>query len=240
MTLVSEIISDAYRESNIIPLGATPSTAQTTEALNRLNPILLSAVGNESGDELNDINYGGDYDESEAITEYIPANSRLILNLTAAVTLEADPDPYEGQRMAFTDVGGNLATYNVTVEGNGRTIEGAASVTLSTNGDKRQWLYRADTANWVKIEELEEADTMPFPSEFNDYFVIMLALRINPRYGQALSQESLEMLKKSRVQLRSRYRRKGLNSQTDPGLLGPRDYNFYSDTAFNRGRGWPY
>jgi hypothetical protein len=205
MTLASDIISAAYRESNIIPLGVSPTTAQTTEALDRLNNILLSTLGNEVGDGLNDINIGGDFDQSDWCSPYVPDDTRLVFNLSAATTLVLDPSPYEGQRLSFVDVGGNLATYNVTLDGNGRNVEGGATLTLSTNGDSRNWLYRADTGNWVKLVVLADSDTMPLPSEFDDYFITMLVMRMNPRYGQNTTQETVEALKRMRGQIRSRY-----------------------------------
>lgn len=227
MTLVSTIITDAYRESNIIPLVATPSTNQTTEALRRLNTLILSSVGNEVGDELCEINYGGDFDQTLAIGQWVPDNIRLILDLTATTTLNLDPYPYEGQRLAVNDVAGNLATYNLTLNGNGRLIEGSSSLVLSTNSEARQWLYRSDIGNWVRINELISSDSMPFPIEYDDFFVTTLAVRLNPRYGQSLSQETIQALTRARGQLRSRYRMKGYIAPSDPGLINPKDLYAY-------------
>lgn len=240
MTLASEIISDAYRETNLIPLGVAPNANQITEALNRLNPIVLSCVGNEAGDELKDLNYGGDNDQSSFIVDWIPDNTRLVFNNSAAVTLDADPEPYEGQRLAFVDNAGNLNTYNVIISGNGRKIEGASSITLSVNSDARQWLYRADTGNWVKINALASGDTMPFPAEYNDYFVIALAVRLNPRYGQSLSSESFETYKRTRSQIRARYRRKTFDIQCDPGLVSRRQNYGWGFNGFDTGSLWPW
>lgn len=205
MTLVSDIVQRAYRVSNLIPLGVTPNAAQTTEALAYLNSLLLSTVGNEAGDGLDDILVGTTYDESDMLTQWVPSNVRLVLNLTAARTFYLDPTPQDGQRFSIVDVDGNLATYNVTINGNGRNIESAATLTLNTNSLSRQWMYRADTGNWVRIATVVAADSMPFPQEFDDYFIIMLALRVNPSYGQALAPESLKMLARSRNQLHARY-----------------------------------
>lgn len=240
MTLVSEIIKAAYRESNLIPLAATPSANQTTEALNRLNPIILTSLGFEAGDELADVNYGGDYSQSDSFGSWVPDNVRLVFNLSSAVTINLDPHPFDGQRLAFVDAAGNLATYNVTVDGNGRNVEGASSVTLSTNGDSRQWMYRADTGNWVKIEALDSSDEMPFPAELDDYFIISLAVRLNPRHGLVIPAESLEALKRYKTVLRTRYRNRNMFTPTDPGLVKPEDDYFGSSTtAFNRGYYWP-
>jgi hypothetical protein len=238
MTLLSSIITDAYRETNLIPMGASPNTNQTTEALNRLNPLILSTVGYEAGDELQDLNYGGEYDQSTVINDWIPDNTRLVLNLESAVTLYLDPEPYEGQLIGIVDAGSNLATYNLTLNGNGRNIEGASTLVLNTDDTASRWMYRADTGNWVKIETLEDTDEMPFPSEFDDYFVLMLAMRLNPRYGQNMAAESVERLRSMRVRLRARYRRKTFDILTDPGLVRRDCYGF--DASFETGRHWPW
>lgn len=203
MTLVSDIITAAYRESNLIPLVSTPNTNQQTEALNRLNPLLMSTIGNEVGDGFTDVNIGGDYDQSELISTCIPLNTRLNVILTAADTFLLHPKPQDGQRVAVI---GDFDTYNLIIDGNGRNIESAATVTLSAANTVSQWLYRADTGNWFLIEVLEAADTWPLPLEFDDFFITMLALRINPRYGQAVVPETLEYMKRMRSQLRARYR----------------------------------
>lgn len=242
MTLASDIISDAYRETNIIPLGVSPTANQTTEALTRLNAIISSLLGNEVGDPLDDINVGGDYDQSEILTTYIPDDSRLVLNLSNAQTFNLDPYPYEGQRLSFIDVGNNLATYNVVLDGNGRNIEGSATLTLSTNGDSRQWFYRADTGNWVKATTLISSDAIPYPTEFDDFFVTTLAMRINPRYGQSLRPETIESLKRMRSQLRSRYHayRQVAPDLDTRGFLNDPFYYRNNSEAFDKGLPfWP-
>lgn len=206
MTLVSQIITDAYRESNIIPLGASPNTNQDAEALRRLNVIVLSTIGNEAGDELIDINIGGEFDQADMFPDFVPENARLVLNLEEATELNLHPHPYDGMRLALIDVGSNLATYNLTLNGNGRNIEGASTLVLSTDDVSFQWMYRADLGNWVLLTELETSDELPFPLEFDDYFVTYLATRLNPKYGQILPPESYAALQRMRSQIRARYR----------------------------------
>jgi hypothetical protein len=209
------------------------------EGVARINTLVLSSIGYEAGEDLEPLNYGGDYDQSTWINEWLPDNMRLMLNLSAAVTVDADPNPYDGQRLAVVDVAGNLATYNFTIDGNGRKIEGAATLTLSTNSDARQWMYRADTGNWVRINTLAEGDQMPFPTEFDTYFVTALALRLNPMYGQALPPETGMALKRSLSKLRARYRHRNPHATMDAGLLSPEE-RVFSDDDFNSGRYGPW
>lgn len=237
MTLASSIITDAYRESNLIAKVGTPDTTETAEALRRLNSILLSVVGNEAGDEMRDLIIGGALDQSSSASPYLPENCRLVLNLSAAAEFDLPAYPYEGQRLALVDAGANLATYNVTLNGNGRRIEGAASLTLSTNGIDRQWLYRGDTANWVRITALVANDTMPFPQDFDDFFITALAMRLNPRHTASLDQQSLAAFDRQRTQLRARYRKP--KPSGDPGIRGLMGQSASGgaggQTAFNAG-----
>jgi hypothetical protein len=232
MTLASSIIKRAYRKTNLIPLVGSPNTDQTTEALEMLNSLLLSSVGNEAGDELVPLNFGdafSEFDQSAICDEWVPNNTRLMLNLSAADAVDLDPFPYDGQRFAVTDMGENLATYNFTINGNGHLIEGATNVVLSTNGLVRQWMYRTD-AGWVRVAELASSDDMPFPIEFDMYFVISLALQINPQYGQELSSADFEMLRRGRSQLRARYRNRKGDMLPDFGLVDP--YDLYSHSNY--------
>lgn len=243
MTLASSIITDAYRESNLIPMGNAPTTNQQTEALGRLNTIVLSTVGYEAGDGLDDLNIGGSYNQSALVSVFIPDNARLLLNLSSPMTLNLDPEPFEGQRLSLVDVGGNLGTYNVILNGNGRKIEGASTVTMSTNSDTRQWMYRADIGTWVKITTLVYTDAMPFPAEFDDYFITMLAMRLSPRYGQTMSSESVAAMKRARSLLRGRYhawREVASDLDTRGYLTDNGASTNLNSSEFNTGRPYPW
>lgn len=218
MTLASEIISRAFREANLITINRSPTTTEQTEALNLLNSLILSTIGMEAGEELTDIQVGGTYDRSSFFT-YVPANARLVVNQSGSRTLLLHPEPYDGQRVAWVDASANFATYNLTIDPNGRQIGGSASsLVLSTNGDNRQYLYRADTGNWVRLTSLAASDTMPFPIEFDDYFIIGLAIRLAPRNSAPIPQESLAVLDRMQGQIQARYRRP--RPQQDLGSLG--------------------
>jgi hypothetical protein len=233
MTLASGIILRAYRRANLVVKGQTPDTTEQSEALDFLNGILLSTIGNEAGGELGDLNVGGEYDDN--ITNWVPRDARLVLNLSGAQSLDLDPEPYEGQRLAIVDAATNLATYNLTLNGNGRKIEGATSLVLSTNGMDRQWLYRADTANWVKITSLAASDTMPLPPEFDGYFVDMLAMDLSPSHSAQVPQQVLMSLQRRKQQIQARYRKPQRRNEPIIGLLHQRRGMGESNTAFNRG-----
>ena len=151
--------------------------------------------------------YGKQIDSYNYVNSlYVAANSRLMLDLTAAIDIYLTPSPMDGARFGVVDVAGNLATYNAVIRGNGRQIEGASSITLNTNATKTNWFYRGDLGNWVKVTALLASDQSPFPSEFDDYLTTFLALRLNPRYGATSSEEQVEMFKRCGRQLRARYK----------------------------------
>jgi hypothetical protein len=127
--------------------------------------------------------------------------------------------------MAIADAGNNLRDTQPHINGNGRLIEGATSVTLNVNGTARQWMYRADTGNWVRISSLAAGDEMPFPQEFDDYFQVRLALRLVSRHSTSLAPESQLALRRAETQLRARYRRP--RGQQDMGTLGLLNSNRY-------------
>lgn len=243
MTLVSDIVTRAYREQNTRPLAdSTPNTNQMAEGVVLLNDILLSTIGNEVGDGFTEYTVGTSYNDEQFLTTWIPDNVRVMFNLTEAKTYNLDPRPKEGQRLAVVDVLGNFATYNVTLNPNGRRIEDASTLVLSTDDLTAQWMYRSDTGNWVRITELEDSDTMPFPREFDQYFVTMLAAYLSPRYGQELSGETMRKLVRSRSQLRSRYNHgREMESDVNPRGMLMDDYLFSGMTStadFNTGK--PY
>lgn len=215
MTLVSQIITDAFRLSNIIPINTVPTTAQQNEALIYLNRIVKSVFGNEAGDPLtgfpigkNHISRPAGYPWWNDVPDndwFVPKNIRVMLNLDGPVTLYLHPAPDDGSRFAAADASNNLATNNCTVMGNGNMIEGQFSLTLNTDGLDAEWFYRADLANWMKYAPLVLADTFPFPMEFDDFFVGLLAIRINPAYGTQLDGQSQMIFNRTRSQLRARY-----------------------------------
>lgn len=221
MALASDLIKRGYRRSNLIPLVGAPNAAQTVEGLEHFNGVMLSAVGSVAGAELRDLNVGGSFDMSQYATDWVPDCARLVLNLDGARTLKLDPCPYEGQRVAIVDPKGNLSGSPLTLDGNGRKIEGVAALVLNVDGLDRQWIYRADKGEWVRISALAEGDTFPFPVEFEDYFVTMLAVRLNPQYGQAMPESVSFALRDAEGRFSARYRRPRPVQETGSlGLLG--------------------
>lgn len=258
MTLVSDIITDAFRQSNTLAIGVSPTTLQQTEALRYLNRIVKSVFGNEVGDPLtafpignNNINRPAGYPWYNTVPSndwFVPKNLRVVLNITDPITLYLHPDPDDGRRFAALDSSGNLATYPVTVSGNGRRIEGATSIILNTNGTDSEWLYRADLGNWQKSAPLLIDDTFPFPEEFDFFFIIQLAIAMNPTLGVQMDAQTQATYSRARSQLRARYTQ-DIPVRSELGLIRPskmaqdRDYwgyyEYYNPNAMFD-KGWPW
>jgi hypothetical protein len=66
--------------------------------------------------------------------------------------------------MGIVDPFRRLAAFPVTLDGNGRTIENAATLVLNTNGLNREWFYRADLGGWKKLPALPRPTICRFPN----------------------------------------------------------------------------
>lgn len=250
--LVSKIITDAYRESNNIAAGQTPNAVEQEEGLALFNRFLRSVFGNEAGDPLtpiaignNNVNTSG-YFNLEVIPSgwYPPRNSRIIFNNTQSQTLTLNPYPEDGERFAVVDASNNWSLYSLTINGNGRLIDGSPQTTLNTDGGNKEYFYRGEIATWFNVSNLALDDYFPFPTEFEDLFVIGLAMRINPRNKQDIDPQSVQTYKRLLSRFRARYdqtveQRPEEALMRTPGIPYQyyRNYGPYTDTSqrFNTG-----
>lgn len=223
MTLVSGIVRDALRESNLVARQQTSPTDETTEVLARLEAVVRSTLGNDVGYIMEDWNVvtatnikkpsGVSLTAAQAAAYTVPPNARLVGSLTAAAGLLLDPQPQDGARLGIVDAKNNFGAFNLTLNPNGRKIGGStANLVLSTNSDARDYFYRADIADWKRVSPLVLTDEFIFPADFDDYFVVALALRVNPRYGKMLGDDSKARLEQQRAQIITRYSQTRLNT----------------------------
>lgn len=150
MTLVSDLITAAFREGNLIAAGATPTTAEQNEALDALNRRVKIVFGVEMGEPLADwlvpapqrtspvaANYPqlpypitNDLlalsspfasDPQSNVYPYPPKNSRIVFGgVTATAYFPEAPD--DGSRMAV-------------VQGSGAGDSGSVGQVLTLNGN---------------------------------------------------------------------------------------------------------
>jgi len=249
-TPVLNIITSALRETNLIPLGVIPSTDQISEAFDLLTTICASVLGNEMGENLNPFPIGQDnivspkgypwWSNSLPANLFIQTNTRVMCNLTGEGFINLHPKPHDGARMGVVDVANNFATNNFTIYGNGRNIEGEPEMTYDTDGEVREWMYREDLGNWVVVSPIEQDGNMPWPPEFDDMFIIMLAMRLNPRYGQVIHPSSAEALKSYMTKFTARYSQSTTQAKSENGLLYLTHWNrFWGYAAYGPSYGDP-
>lgn len=250
MTTVASIIQSALRETNLIPLGVAPTTPQLTEAFGLLSTIVAGVLGNEAGENLNpfplgsnDINSPKGYpwwSNDLPGNIFVPANMRIMCNLTGPGMVNLNPRPHDGARMGVVDVSQNFSVFPLTIHGNGRSIEGQDTMVYSTDGLIRQWIYREDLGDWVTVIPLDITGQMPWPPEFDDIFIIMLAMRLNPRYGQVMHPASVEALKSGMLKFSARYGQSRTEMPVENALLYLTHWNrYWGYGAQNRAYGDP-
>lgn len=253
MTLISSIISDAFREGNILPLGRAPSDLQSAEALRLLQGLISSAYGDDAGESLSDWPLGNYGRESPAYDLPLTddrvrrpgVNQRLIVVNEAALTVWLTPQPQDGSRMAIADPLARLADVPVTLNADGRTIEGVETLLLNTDGLFREWFYRADLGGWVRLTQIAIDEEMPFPADFDNFWMTSLAMRINPRYGRSMDEQSAMIYKNERRKFISRYLQSlplEINDSISWPFMSVQGYDqqrdFSSPRSFNRGTYW--
>lgn len=229
MTQVSKIISAAFRETNLTAIGQAPSTDEQAEGLAALINLVQSAVGGEIGYILEDWNVSdtaisdpSGVPLATTVGFTVKPNSRLMCGAAAPFTLALDPQPQDGQFFSVVDVLGTFAAHNVTINPNGRKINGGnANLVLSTANLRQEWLYRSDLGGWTVLNPIGPTDDFPFPQDFDDYFVILLAMRLNPRYGKNINPQSKARFDQQSAQFVNRYTQSRLRSVPGPAANNP-------------------
>lgn len=215
MTAVARIVERAFREINIVANTQNPTPMQAGEAVELLGEVVASVYGFEAGERLWPLPYGQNNIQSPQGFPFsqfppgewwLPLNARLMLNLQEAFTFDLNPMPEDGSRFGIIDESDNLATYNVTVRGNGRRIEGATQLVISQDGFNAEWFYRADLGEWKRVTPLTAADEFPFPPEFDTWFITLLAMRLSPRYGANLTDATTVAMQRWQRLFKARYR----------------------------------
>lgn len=175
MTQVSSIITDGFREGNLIPVGTNPTTAEQTEALGRLNSFVAGVFGEEMGENLQDwpvplpqrtapiaANYpqlpypmglDGDLMGVPAPTSLSnnfaftpPKNSRLVFG-GQACTVYFPEQPDDGSRMAV-------------VQGSGAGDSGTAGAELTLDGNGRYIQDPADNQYKPQVVLTDPVDSV--------------------------------------------------------------------------------
>lgn len=238
MTLVSQMLTDGLRESNLIALGADADPAQGAEAFRLLGRLVDSVFGNEVGERLTDWTLPAVCGAAPGWM-YIPPDTRLVIGANAgARSFNINPYPENGDRLQLVDAGSGFAANNVTLIPGPAKFNGSSSnYVANTDGFNKTWIYRADIADWALVSPLDLAGEFPFPTAYDDAFIGLLAGRLSPRYEIALSDESRASLNRALTQLRAAYSRTRREPADLAVLRMPGNYNYYGPY---RGEGYLY
>lgn len=221
MLTASEIVKQAFREGNILALNTPIKDDQETEALTLLNSFITSLYGFELGE------FAFDWPVPPSATSpiharfplqpanqklqsdvwpYPPGNVRILLALTDDTQLFLDENPNDGARVELVNVG-DASSFNLTLNGNGRLVKGAAtSVDTPGNFAGQRLLYRADLGDWTLVTTLTAADFSPFPAEYDDLLAIGLVKRLFSRYGRSMTVDLSDTFKRLMRRMKAQYR----------------------------------
>lgn len=231
MTTASALVTQAYREGNLIGLTATITDAQATEGLTLLNDYLDSLLGFELGE------FNFDWPTPPTTTSPVPArfpvfplgrdlpsnvwpypplNVRILMTLTVDTTIYLQQDPGDGARIMLINLDSTSA-FSLTIEGNGRLIKGASSITeLATELDGQLLLYRADLGGWQLTTTLETTTESPLPTVYDRLLALGTFIFLAPRYGKELTQTQNLSYRRLLKRLKAQYRQVVLEPSADP------------------------
>lgn len=211
MTTISTLVNAAFRESGITAVGTLPDANESAEATTLLINYIASLYNDEIGEFLipynvgtNGITYSPSSDQQYSTV--IKTESRLVCNLSGPMTLYFPPVPQDGSIIAVVDSLGNFATNPLTLNGNGRMINGSPTAVLNTNNANITYLFDGTTSAWSTIVlPASGSDSSPFNTKYDDMLIIWLAMRINPRYGADTHPETVAVFNRLNKQFKRRY-----------------------------------
>lgn len=200
MTTCRDIVTRSHEELAVIGSNRQLKARDATMGMELLSGIVTGVFGSAVGGGLSDL--------AIVAADEVAVDTRAVVSgHSAAFTITLPEFPRDGSRFQLVDAGAGFAARPITIARNGTLLEGAtANLTANTDGFNRTWFYRADLADWKRITALTLASTFPFPEEFEDCFVVRLALRLSPRFRAQLSDATIAEVDRSMRQLRARYR----------------------------------
>lgn len=206
--LAQDLIRDALMEIGALNPSEPLSNDRAERSLRRLNLMIRSLVGNGLGARLHAKPVSAD---AEVRSDWLYQCDTS----DAAFTLTLPDDPAEAWMFGVADATNSFGTNPLGLDPNGYQLEGVADLKLlATDGAERIWFFRADTGDWVRVQDLALTDTVYFADDVLEALVWMLAARLGPSHNQPFSPE---MAAQGHATFTRRYGRRG-RSQSDPAI----------------------
>ncbi|MGH7022121.1 MAG: hypothetical protein ACREEB_00870 [Caulobacteraceae bacterium] len=182
--VVRDVIERAMRLLGALASGDAPTAEEMTDAMTAFNTLKASWFGTLIGGRITEQAVAGVIAQAENGGEYVIPGG-------AAFTLTAPAKPKSGARFGVVDGGLDFATFNCTVNPNGRLIDGAAAnLVLSANGVGGRWWYRGDAGNWVaEAAWTDPSNAVEFPDAIIAYMPYMLAMVLAAEFNTELRQD---------------------------------------------------
>lgn len=247
MTLtVREIIVRAWRADNLIPIGKSPTAAELVESLGQFQSFIDSLFGNDIGNLLSGWEVppsptssypsrfplypedpSANYSDAVNVWSNPPANVRLITNAGIGVPVYFPPTPSDGAQMALVNVGADFATTPLTLDGNGRLIEGLPQLVISAAlSAPIGWFFRGDLASWVRVTQFTLDSPSPLPTTFDDFLVSAMAVWVSGPNGVSSPPDVMNRAKRGHTLLKTTY------AQYQPGVTMPGAFRMQTYQGF--------
>lgn len=234
MATVNDLVRQAFRQENLKAVSQTISDAEMAEGVEIFNEIWENIIGSTLGEKLNDwpvppsaaVSQAREFpllprDESLPYDTYAypQQNYNIVSNLGGAQTVYLKQNPSDGARMGLVNIGPSYAVNPLTINANGRLIEGASSLVLdSFTATPIRWFYRADLSEWVRITEFTGTEDSPLPKQFNRFWRCAVAIDLCPRYNKDPQAVTLAGYKDGMATILGRYAQ-DMPSAVDPDNL---------------------
>lgn len=198
---VLDIIKRAMRMNGTLAADDDPSASEAQDSLLAYNQMVRSLFGTVIGPRVS---------PGQAIVDLTAISGRVYTVGAQTVTITLPYNPRSGARVGVADGNAGLATYNATINRNGRLLEGSASnIVLDGNGTVRTWFYRGDTSNWERERDLDLTDTPYFPDELISRLPWMLAFMLASEFGADLRPDVAQQATEGRQHFNRIYGRNG-------------------------------
>lgn len=247
MATAREIIALAFREANYKNIKGVLSADELSEGLTLLTALQNSFFGMVLGTRLKPwpVPYpmrassyvsnfpagsGGEQVLSDDQVTNPPENARVMVHTADPVTIYLPAMPADGSLFSYADVGhrgdvtlnANGAFFNLS--GISETVDIGAI--YPERNLPRTWVFRADYASWLEVTTPELDEDLPFPADFDDYFITLMAIRLTPRYGNEPRQATLMRYQNMVAFIRGRWRQTEVSIGKDMGIPTAQAYDW--------------